>query len=161
MGVERDFLRDFAKTRLQRRIICRYKELDMKLIICSLLLLAGFTAARADIQDPPIKKYDEHRKLSRGAANIAYGITEIPSTFRKVNEEEGNAAAFSLGILTGARRTLERFGVGVYEVATFHFAINKGTYKPILKSKTRGTHNAFDEFPPELGFDSSLTYVRR
>lgn len=133
----------------------------MKLFICSLLLLAGFSMARADIQDPPAKKYDNHRKFARGVSNIAYGVTELPHTICVVNDEEGNSAAFSMGILYGVRRSFERMGVGVYEVATHPFARNRGTYKPYLKSPTRANHGTFLEFPPELGFESSYSYTRR
>lgn len=133
----------------------------MKLFICSLIVLIGFSVARADIQDPPAKRYDNHRKFSRGVANMAYGLTEIPHTMIVVNNEEGNSAAFSLGLISGARRTLERFGVGVFEVVTHPFAINRGTYKPYFKSPTRSHHGTFEEFPPELGFNSSYTYSRR
>ena len=132
----------------------------MKLFICSLSLLAGFTLARADIQDPPAKKYDIHRKLGRGISNVAYGFSELPHTIAVTNSEEGNAAALSVGVLSGVRRSLERVGVGVFEIATHPFAINRGTMKPYFKKPTRGNHNTYEEFPPELGFDSSYSYSR-
>ncbi len=132
----------------------------MKLFLCSLILLAGFGMARADIQDPPAKKYDNHRKFARGVSNIAYGFAELPHTMAVVNDEEGNSAAFSVGLLSGVRRSLERMGVGVFEVATHPFAINRGTYKPYLKSPTRANHGTFQEFPPELGSESSYGYTR-
>ncbi len=132
----------------------------MRLIISSLLLIAGCSIALADIQDPPAKKYNDHRKFSRGIANIAYGSVEIPDSMVKTNDSEGNSAAFSLGVFSGTRRTLERLGVGIFEVVTCPFAINRGTYKPYFKSPTRGNHGTFTEFPPELGFDSSLRYSR-
>ena len=132
----------------------------MKLFICSLLLLAGISMARADIQDPPAKKYDNHRKFGRGISNMAYGFTELPHTLAMVNAEDGNAAALSIGVLAGVRRSLERFGMGVFEVATHPFAINRGTYKPYFKSPTKNNHKTYKEFPPELGFDSSYNYVR-
>ena len=123
-------------------------------------MLAGFSAAVADIQDPPAKKYDRHRKLSRGVANIAFGAAEIPHTMSIVNQQDGNSAAFSYGIISGVHRTLQRFGHGVYEVATAPFPLNRGTYKPYLKSPIRANHGTFQEFPPELGFESSYKYTR-
>jgi len=134
---------------------------SMKLFVCSLMLLASFGIAQADIQDPPAKKYDIHRKFSRGISNIAYGFTELPNTMSIVNLEDGNSAAFSTGILSGTRRSLERFGVGIFEVVTFPFAINRGTYKPYFKSPTKNHNGTFQEYPPELGFESSYTYSRK
>ncbi|MEO7933528.1 MAG: exosortase system-associated protein, TIGR04073 family [Chthoniobacterales bacterium] len=132
----------------------------MKLFICSLLLVASFGMARADIQDPPGKKYDGRRKFDRGVANILYGTAELPHTICVVNNEEGNSAAFSVGILSGLRRSAQRMGVGVFEVLTHPFPLNRGTYKPYLKSPTRNHNGTFGEFPPELGFESSYGYAR-
>ena len=132
----------------------------MRLVICSLLLLACLVPAHADIQDPPAKKYDMHRKFSRGVSNIVWGFSELPHTMCITNDLEGNSAAFSVGIFAGVRRSLERVGVGVFEVATHPFAINRGTYKPYFKSPTRNNHGTYEEFPPELGYDSKYPYSR-
>jgi putative exosortase-associated protein (TIGR04073 family) len=132
----------------------------MKSLICSLTVLASFGAAQADIQDPPAAKYDNHRKFGRGIANVAFGVAELPHTIALVNEEEGNSAALSVGVLSGVRRSLERMGVGVYEIATHPFARNRGTYKPYFKSPTRANHGTYKEFPPELGFESNHNYTR-
>lgn len=123
-------------------------------IFSSLLLLAVVSTAFADIQDPPARKYNATRKLGRGISNVAYGSTEIPSQMVHYNNIDGNAAAFSLGVVYGVRRFGERLGVGLYEIFTFPFAINKGSYKPYFRSPTRYHYNVYGEFPPELGFDT-------
>jgi putative exosortase-associated protein (TIGR04073 family) len=132
----------------------------MKFFICSLILLACFNMVQADIQDPPIAKYSAFRKFSRGVGNVAYGVAEVPHTIAVVNDDEGNSAAASFGVLSGIRRSLQRMGHGVYEIATHPFPRNRGTYKPYLKSRTRGNHGTFTEFPPELGFESNRNYTR-
>ncbi|HEY5752944.1 MAG TPA: exosortase system-associated protein, TIGR04073 family [Chthoniobacterales bacterium] len=125
-------------------------------ILSSLLLLAVVAStAFADIQDPPAKKYNATRKLGRGISNVAFGYTEIPSQMVHYNNLDGNAAAFSVGVVYGLRRFGERFGMGLYEIFTFPFAINNGSYKPYYRSPTRYHHNVYEEFPPELGFDTS------
>ena len=136
-------------------------SLSMRLFIVSLLLLAGANFALADIQDPPSNRYDKTRKLSRGIANIAYGSTEIPFTIAKTNNLEGNSAAASLGIISGVRRTIERVGVGIFEVVTHPFPVYRGGYKPaFFKSPVRGHRDTYEEFPPELGFRSVYSYTR-
>ena len=132
----------------------------MKLFICSLLLLAGVNIVFADIQDPPAAKYDNHRKFGRGISNVAFGFTELPYTIAVVNSREGNSAAAGVGVLSGVRRSLERVAVGVFEIATHPFALNRGTYTPYFKSPTRANHGTYGEFPPELGNESSYTYTR-
>lgn len=132
----------------------------MRFLTSSLLLLAFASIALADIQDPPAKKYGVTRKFSRGIANIVYGINELPTTVIQVNDTEGNSTAITYGVISGLRRTLERFGMGVFEVATHPFPINHGSYRPYFKSPTRGNHGTYEEFPPEQGFDSKYDYVR-
>lgn len=132
----------------------------MKVFIVSLLLLAGANLAMADIQDPPANRFGKTRKFSRGIANIAYGSTELPNTIAKTNDLEGNSAAASLGIISGVRRTIERVGIGVFEVVTHPFPVYRGGYKPLMKSPHRGHRDTYEEFPPELGFRSVYSYTR-
>lgn len=131
----------------------------------ALAVLAGFCLDQAqhlsaDIQDPPLVRQGPVRKLSRGVANMTSGMTEIYSALDQVNDSEGNAAMFSYGIIRGITRTLTRFGVGVYEVVTFPFPTNRGSYGPVLKQPTPWVHGGYEEFPPELGFESRFDYCR-
>ena len=128
----------------------------LSLAILSLLSVCAF----ADIQDPPMNDYGPTRKLSRGLANILFAGTELFINPAEQNEREGNAAAWSYGPVKGVGRFFFRMGAGVWEVASFPFATNKNTYFPPYKSNIPWIHGGYDEFPPELGFESRYRYVR-
>ncbi len=126
----------------------------LSLVIVSLLC----ASALADIQDPPANDYGPTRKLGRGLANILYGATELITQPSEINYFEGNAAAFSYGGVRGVARFLFREGAGVWEVLSFPFATNRGTYKPPYRSNIPWIHGGYEEFPPELGFESRYRY---
>lgn len=131
----------------------------MKTLLSLLFVsLLAATAARADIQDPPGNDQGPTRKLSRGLANIAYGSVEILYQPSQINFYEGNAAAFSYGGVRGFGRFIFRMGAGIWEVASFPFATNKGTYKQPYRSNIPWIHGGYEEFPPELGFESHYRY---
>src|SRR5580692_6589591 len=98
----------------------------LSLILVSLL---GATTL-ADIQDPPGNDYGPTRKLGRGLANILYAGAELIQTPTAMNEREGNAAAWSYGGVKAIGRFFFRIGAGVFEVVTFPFPTNKGSYRP-------------------------------
>jgi putative exosortase-associated protein (TIGR04073 family) len=125
------------------------------------LLVIGFAAcACADIQDPPSADYGPTRKLGRGLANMFFGWSEIPVMIGKVNRDEGNAAAASLGVVRGTGRAFARFGVGFYEALLWPLPAANGTYLPILRGDIRWIHGGYSEFPPELGHETKYPYVR-
>ncbi len=123
----------------------------------SLLLLAF---ARADIHDPPGNDYGPTRKFSRGVSNMFMGATEIPHQIAYINDREGNAAAASYGVVRGIRRTVARFGIGLYEFLFWPIPMHRDGYMPILPSDTHWKHAGFSEFPPELGYESKYPYTR-
>jgi putative exosortase-associated protein (TIGR04073 family) len=130
-------------------------------VLLSLAIVSLLSAtALADIQDPPGNDYGPTRKLSRGIANVGLGWTELIFNLSEINEREGNAAAWSYGPVKGFGRFFFRMGAGVWEIASFPFATNKGTYKPPYKSNIPWIHGGYDEFPPELGFESRYRYTR-
>jgi len=130
-------------------------------ILLSLALASLVTAtALADIQDPPMNDQGPTRKLGRGIANIAFGVTEIPSAMCEMNEREGNAALWSYGTVRGVGRFFARLGYGVYEVVTFPFPTTWSSYRPPYKSNVPWIHGGYEEFPPELGFQTRYRYVR-
>ncbi len=135
----------------------------MKTLLCSLLLAASTLPAavsvRADIQAPPISEQGPTRKLGRGFANLLFAITDWQNTIATVNDDEGNAA-IAYGFIKGGGRFFERTGVGLFEIATFPFPTNKGKYTPILRDEVPWIYSGFEEFPPELGFESRYNYVR-
>ena len=129
-----------------------------KALIFSLTALFSLSAF-ADLQSPPMVDQGPTRKLSRGIANMAFGLSELPNSIALINEREGNAAALSYGVTKGVLRTLVRFGAGFYELSTFACPTYRGSYRPILPSNIPWIHSGYEEFPPELGWDSRLNYV--
>lgn len=78
------------------------------------------------------------RKLGRGAANIAYGIWEVPIKIIEVKEMDGAVAASTLGVVKGLAAAFQRTFVGVYELLTFPFPQPTGTYGPIIEPEFLG-----------------------
>ncbi len=125
------------------------------------LALALASTCLADIQDPPSNEYGPTRKLGRGISNMLYGVTEIPHTIAQVNERDGNAAAGGYGVVRGVGRAAMRFHVGIWEILSFPFPLVRGTYYPALTPDIPYIHAGYQEFPPELGFESKYPYVRK
>lgn len=132
----------------------------MKILLSVLLLAFAFPPVFADIQAPPASDYGPTRKLGRGIGNIAFGLTEIPFQMTMINELEGNAAAFSYGLVRGTGRVFARLGFGIYEVALFPFPTHNGTYYPPYRSDIPWINSGYSEFPPELGFETRYDYGR-
>ena len=132
----------------------------MKPLLRSLLLtLCAAATIHADIQAPPAGDQGPTRKLGRGYANLLFGISDWQQTIAEANDTEGNMA-LPLGFLKGAGRFFARTGVGFYEIVTAPFPVNKGKYTPILRDDVRWIHGGYEEFPPELGWESRYNYPR-
>ena len=132
----------------------------MKTLLAAALVLGFALPSFADIQDPPSNDYGPTRKLGRGLSNLVFGIAELPTTIAKVNTREGNAAAAGYGVVRGLGRSYMRFHAGLFEIFSFPFPVNRGTYYPILPSDIPYIHAGYQEFPPELGNESKYPYVR-
>ena len=128
-------------------------------VVFSVFLAIGGRVS-ADIQDPPMNDQGPIRKLSRGLANLLGGSTEIFVTWTARNAGEGNSAAAYHGLEDGVWRTLVRMGAGFYDVVTFPAPTMKGSYASPLPSCAPWVNNGFEEFPPELGFESRFPYSR-
>ncbi len=124
------------------------------------LVFEATQSLQADIQDPPMLRQGPVRKLGRGIANISSGFTEVYASMDQVIESEGSSAFLTYGLVRGVARTLTRFGVGVFEVVTFPFPTNRSSYDPVLKLPTPWVHGGYEEFPPELGFETRFDYCR-
>ncbi len=133
----------------------------MKLIVVAALALGTAATCLADIQDPPSNDYGPTRKLGRGISNVAYGVAEIPHTVAQISDREGNAAAGGYGVVRGVGRAVMRFHVGLWEIFSFPFPAVRGTYYPALTPDIPYIHAGYQEFPPELGFESKYPYVRK
>jgi len=132
------------------------------LILATLTLSTAPTLTSvADIQAPPGSKQTSVRKLSRAFANIVYGISELPATWTKVNDEEGPMVAGSYGVIAGTTRSFVRLGFGAYEFVTFPIKTHKGSFRaPFRKNIWFDSMRGYSEFPPELGFESRFVYTR-
>jgi len=132
----------------------------MKSLLSILLVVAFGAVALADIQAPPMTGMGPTRKLGRGISNVLYGITELPYTMATVNEREGNSAGFGVGIVKGLGRSFFRFGIGWYEIVTFPAPCYKSSYRPPYPSNIPWVQGGYQEFPPELGFESRYNYCK-
>ncbi len=133
---------------------------QMKTLLSLVIISALGVTAMADIQDPPSNDFGPTRKLGRGVANLAFGVTELVYEPNVMNEREGNAAAWSYGVAQGVGRFFARLGYGLYEVVTFPFPTTMSSYRPPYKSVTIWSHGGMSEFPPELGFETRYRYCR-
>lgn len=130
-----------------------------KTLVAVLALAACASSAVADIQAPPATDFGPTRKLGRGISNVLWGFTELPYTMCSINDTQGNSAAFGYGILKGTGRSLFRFGVGWYEIFTFASPCYKSSYRPVyIPVNTPWKQGNFQEFPPELGWESRYNY---
>ena len=133
----------------------------MKSLLCSLLLtVCAVAVVQADIQAPPVSNQGPTRKLGRGVANVLFAITDWQQSIAEANDNEGNASGVAFGFVRGAGRFFARTGVGLYEMATFPFPLNKGKYTPTLRDDVPWIHSGYSEFPPELGWESRYNYAR-
>ena len=127
----------------------------------SLLAAAALAAtALADIQQPPGSDYGPTRKLGRGLSNVLFGPSELLDSMAAVNYEDGNAAAWSYGLVRGIGRSFARLGYGIYDMVTFPFPTVRGSYRPPYRSDIPWIKSGYQEFPPELGFETRYNYVR-
>ena len=131
------------------------------ILLCSLLLITA-AACYADIQDPPANDYGPTRKLARGLMNAfpLTASTEFFDTIGQLNNREGNTGA-GYGLVKGVGRVFCRFGYGWYELVTFPFPTYKGSYRPFYRSNIPWIHGGYEEFPPELGFQTKYNYVQQ
>ena len=132
--------------------------LYMKSLLTILLAVAFGAAAYADIQSPPMTDMGPTRKLGRGLANMLFGFSELPYTVATINDRQGNGAAWGYGVVKGFGRSLFRFGVGWYEILTFPAPCYKSSYRPPYPSNIPWTQGGYEEFPPELGFETRYEY---
>ena len=127
--------------------------------LLSLSLVAFAGTAFADIQDPPMNDQGPTRKLSRGIANLVWGSTEFFTSFEQANHRGGSSSQWSYGLVRGVTRTVSRMGAGVYEIFTFPFPTTKLSYRQPYKSNIPWIHSGYEEFPPELGWNSRRRYT--
>ncbi len=129
------------------------------LLLTATLIFASSSIGWADIQSPPGGKNNRVRKLSRGVANVVYGLTEFPQTLQLTVREEG-PGAFADGLINGTKRSVVRLGFGVYEFLTFPFPTYKKGYIAPGKKIWWDLNHGYTELPPEIGMKSHFPYTR-
>ncbi len=75
---------------------------------------------------------DALSKLGRGVANTLTGWVELPKNVYDTSVEDNAFTGMTLGLAKGAGMTLVRTGAGIFEIATFPFALPED-YRPILE----------------------------
>jgi len=133
----------------------------MKKLLCLALAVVFVSSASADIQAPPGDQHNAVRKLSRGLSNIFMGWTELPMSFVRLNERQGSSTeTVFYGFLNGLERTGARLGYGFYEVINFHTPLYKNSYRPPYTSTEYDPIGGYEEFPPQIGYISTVEYTR-
>ncbi len=89
---------------------------------CSVLAVLCFGTASLSADDKPWVVYPIE-KLSRGIANAAFGVLEIPMKWHDVTTEMGGIAGLTYGSIKGVFWCIAREVVGVIDVATFLFPL--------------------------------------
>jgi putative exosortase-associated protein (TIGR04073 family) len=155
----------FNLSTMQNSVACLSRRLlPLAVAACGAWVALGLfeQSGHGDIQDPPIHAHGPIRKLSRGLSNIAYAGTEFLNWIDLDNESLGNSA--TAGSLNGTWRMIARIGVGLYDVLTFPAPTWRGSYAPIdagfYRSCIPWVNGGFEEYPPELGFETRLPYAR-
>ena len=70
-------------------------------------------------------------KLTRGAANLADALVEVPGTMMRKSSNEGVLLGLTVGMVEGVFNTIKRALAGSWEVATFPIPVPEN-YEPIL-----------------------------
>ena len=64
--------------------------------------------------------------------NVLTGWLEVPKTAQEIAVEEGPLSAWTVGLLHGVGRAVQRTGVGMYDMVTFMFP-GPSHYEPALE----------------------------
>lgn len=142
------------------------RKTSLLIISCAVLLLSA-TSLQAGTHDKS-RVDDATRKLGRGISNVVFAPIEIFNSIYTVQQEDGEVAAISYGLLQGVGRSALRIGIGVYEVATFpkaeaplimpEFPARAGILSTIMEPGRRHDYPESDEFqfPPDRRRHSHL-----
>ncbi len=95
-------------------------------------LIAGIALGGLLLTPSVCYAQDPFTKLGRGVANALTGWVELPKNVYDTSVEDNAFSGMTLGLAKGAGMTLVRTGAGIYEMATFPFALPEN-YKTILE----------------------------
>lgn len=102
-----------------------------KMLLAALMLMGVFAVTSLNAQPLSAAPANEKgafilkpvEKLSRGIANVAFGVLEIPIQMQDVKNRAGGIAGLTYGTLRGVTFFLARVGVGVVDIVTFPFPL--------------------------------------
>jgi len=77
------------------------------------------TASGANAEEESSLVDEALKQLGRGISNVSFGIFEVPVNMYVTQEEKGEPAGITTGLLRGIWRCSVREVVGVIEIATF------------------------------------------
>ena len=130
----------------------------------ALLLLVSFASPSflsADIQSPPGHHFNWSRKFSRGVGNLILSPMEYVNVYQRTARSDGANAAFMDAIVEGTKKTLVRYGYGIFEVATFPIPAWKLTYRPpYYRKEALDPWWGYTQFAPTIGFSGQSDYSR-
>ena len=135
----------------------------MKKLVALLLLtsLAAPALLKADIQSPPGHQFNWSRKFSRGVGNLILSPMEYVNVYQRSVRSEGANVAFMDAIVEGTKKTLVRYGYGIFEVATFPLPAWKLTYRPpYYRKEALDPWWGYTQFAPTIGFSGQTDYSR-
>jgi len=113
--------------------------------VWGLVLMIGLTCAGVQAADaPPSATQGRLRKLGRGIANVGTAPLELIRTPELVSRQDGYLAGMSVGLIQGAWRTIQRIGVGVFEVATFPLEVPQD-FQPLIMPEFVFAHGKWAE----------------
>ena len=131
----------------------------MKSLLSLALVFAFAAAAVADIQAPPMADLGRIHKLGRGISNTAFGVCELPFNIAAINDTDGNNA-LGYGVMLGVHRSVIRITGGVFDIITSPGPAYKGSYRAPFPSNLVWGYAGYEEFAPELGFETRYEYSR-
>jgi len=102
-----------------------YPKKMAAIFVAALLMFGPFAYA----------KDDPFMKLARGIVNLATSPGEYILQTVTLMKDHDPLTAYCGGFLKGTYRTLERIGVGVYDIVTFPVPVPKG-YRPVIEPPT-------------------------
>jgi len=94
-------------------------------IVCSAAVLIMTMAT-------PSQAYDMGDKACRGVAGVALGLLELPGNMVDVSKKQNILLGLTAGFAKGVFMVPVRELVGVFELLTFPFELQKG-YEPLIE----------------------------
>ena len=109
---------------------------SIRLALCAVVMSAAFAAVAAE--GPYYKESvaaSSGRKLMRGVTNTTTFWAEIPKEAGRDWQNISPGVGMTAGVFRGTKKAVQRFGVGLYEIATFPFEM-PANFQPVMYPET-------------------------